>query len=65
MTKQDYELIAARIKCSATCETGPNRDRKTWDAAVHDVAELIARGLELENPRFNRTKFLTACGVVS
>ena len=54
MTKKDYIIIARAIKFSC-------------DIKVNDTAKRIAEGLVYEltqdNPRFDRERFLTACGV--
>jgi hypothetical protein len=54
MTKKDYELIARVFKSeNATAES----------KAISELAEMLAYELGLENPRFNRSIFLKACGV--
>lgn len=58
MFKKDYRLIALVI-----------RDR--YDIAIDNEQRLLLRNLAynmatmlaVDNPRFNRDKFLTACGV--
>jgi hypothetical protein len=62
MTKKDYELIAKVIK----------DDEYLWKA-IHSgamgreyqssIAEAFAKVLRIENPRFNKDKFLVACGI--
>ena len=54
MTKKDFELIAEAIK-EITASDYP-QDRK-------DKAQLFAAVLATTNPRFDRARFLTACGV--
>ena len=54
MTRKDFELIANAIK-EITANDYP-QDRA-------DKAGLFARVLETTNPRFDRVRFLTACGV--
>jgi hypothetical protein len=57
MTKKDYELIARSIFV----------DRDTLDETQKETADFIACGLadqfQAMNPRFDRARFLTACGV--
>lgn len=62
MTKKDYELIAATI----------HDQIKAWDNPVFPqervlgieiLADALADRLELDNPKFDRQKFLTACGI--
>ena len=59
MTKKDYELIARNIaqvqREFRGVEDGIN--------AIRDVAVFIASDLERDNPRFDRERFLKACGV--
>ena len=54
MTKKDFELIAAAVK-----EITADNYKQTRE----DKAGLFADALALTNPRFDRAKFLTACGV--
>lgn len=63
MTKKDYELIAtildgqtivAPSQMAAAC-------REQRDAYARAFADALAR----ENPRFDRERFLRACGVAS
>jgi len=58
MTRKDYELIARSIFV----------DRESLqEESQKQTADLIARGLaeqlEAMNPRFDRARFLSACGV--
>lgn len=54
MSRKDYEALAAAI---ADANGEPN-DLET----VRDVAEHIADALQADNPRFDRGRFLGACG---
>lgn len=57
MTRKDYELIAKVINRNAVSLT---------ESAFIDfarMAEDLATELETENPRFDRQRFLTACGL--
>jgi 2C-methyl-D-erythritol 2,4-cyclodiphosphate synthase len=53
MTRKDYVAIAEAI--ALTVESYD-------DVAVHAVADAIASVFASDNPRFDRGKFLTACG---
>ena len=60
MTRKDYELIADTIKAS----------RDNWEGftpesqeAIDGLARSLASKLQADNDRFNRARFLTACGV--
>jgi hypothetical protein len=53
MTRKDYILIARVIATS-------------WHASAEfkrELSENMADALESDNPRFNRLRFLVACGV--
>ena len=59
MTKRDYELIAAVI--ATNC-----RDCHTWSVAderIEGIAEDMADAFEAVDPRFDRKRFLQACGL--
>jgi hypothetical protein len=53
MTRKDYELIAACIHAADFGSEGFERRLK--------LAQLFADNLALENPRFDRFKFIRAC----
>ncbi len=53
MTRKDFELIA-RVVSNITNTT-----------SRRGVAEAFASELSATNPRFNRARFLDACGVLS
>lgn len=57
MTRKDYVLIAEVLKNFPTYTEQPTDDR---DAMAYDFADRLA----LENPRFDRTRFLIAAGVL-
>ena len=53
MTRQHFKAIAAAMAAvKPTCNTAQ------WDKHVLALADMCAR----ENPRFDRDKFLVACG---
>ena len=61
MTKKDFELIAATLKAtrdSYAPHWNPNLFR-----ACNDHAKQMADALATTNPRFDRARFLAACGV--
>lgn len=55
MTKKDYKLIAEVIR--------EERDRgfKGQETTLQTLAEHLANKLAIDNPKFNREKFLAAC----
>jgi len=60
MTRKDYVLIANVIQSQV----------KNWEGftpeggeAVEGLARTLANQLQADNPRFDRARFLVACGV--
>lgn len=64
MTKKDYLLIAAKIRCAAEAKLGPNVDVRSYMGGVRQTANAVADGLYADNVRFDRERFLAACGVL-
>lgn len=61
MTKQDFELIAGVIREDLTTET----TGFTSGVLAHvrqQVADAFADRLATQNPRFDRARFVRACG---
>ena len=59
MTRKDYVAIAAAIKASqrpATSETAES---------IRELAQRLASIMANDSPRFDRARFLKACGVQS
>ena len=56
MTKKDYVLIAEVLNKFPRLDYGV-------ESVLEELAEEMADALALTNPRFDRAKFLTACGV--
>jgi hypothetical protein len=64
MTRKDYELIAKAIYGSLI--QSKSLDWQDLYAEQHRItARHIANALERSNPRFNRDKFMEACGVLT
>lgn len=59
MTKKDYELIADSLKNSLYLFKGHNIRTETIEATIHQ----LAKDLETTNIKFDRTRFLQACGI--
>lgn len=55
MTKQDYELIATRIRLA---RLGATTER---NKSIDVVVEEMVMGFERENSRFDAAKFRAAC----
>lgn len=58
MTRKHYELIAGALDLARRNASGAERD------GVDRAAEQIAAGLDRDNPRFNRLRFLKAAGAI-
>jgi hypothetical protein len=58
MTKKDYIRIANVIRLASTIN-----DAQGYRAAIADIRILMAESLAQENPKFDRERFLAACGV--
>lgn len=58
MTKKDYILLA-----KVFAEFSPDRlvDYEA-NIAIGDLLRVLATRLEIDNPRFDRQRFLIACG---
>ncbi len=61
MTRQDYELIAAALRAGRPklSDYESEGKRSIWEVNV----KLLTEALEADNPRFDRERFLRACGV--
>lgn len=64
MTKKDYQAIAAIF---VKYDSDPESDTDAFDAghttAVRDIAWQLCEVFKRDNPRFNRERFLAACGI--
>jgi hypothetical protein len=65
MTRKDYVMIAGILKdCNLIPTLNKNKEEGLIQADIlFTVASQLAYKLEQDNPRFDRAKFLTACGV--
>lgn len=66
MTKKDFEAIAIALRDGRDALVGSLTERADAAAAqrIHSATcSTIAANLKLQNARFNRAKFLAACGV--
>ncbi len=58
MSRKDYEAIAADIARSMDRTLSPHAE-----AVLRMLARDLAGTFEADNPRFDRDRFLVACGV--
>lgn len=66
MTKKDYELIAKAVLRARMNELASDMQPEGWPASAGNtdyLAETLATDLEQANTKFNRSKFLKACGL--
>lgn len=60
MTRKDYVALAAALKAAMPSgELAFHREFKQW---MHDCKH-VADALQRDNARFDRERFLTACGI--
>lgn len=60
MTRKDYELIASGFRYSKdSADLGAAPD---FVDGIEDAARRISELLARDNPRFDRDRFLAACG---
>lgn len=67
MTRKDYVLIAAALNTAKNEEAlahAPSYNNG-WADGVDAAAGVLADALSKDNPRFDRARFLKACGVQS
>lgn len=63
MTKKHYEAIAAAIESQSRVRIANNPEAQSARLqALCDVAEQFAIIARRDNPRFNRERFMSACG---
>lgn len=65
MTRKDYELIAGAVSRSRMAKTldADAKRRGAAEDALRLVAIDLAATLAHDNPRFDRDRFLKACGL--
>lgn len=59
MTKKDYIAFAAAFRLSEPSQDGNDASRPQWEEDVMTIAQVLER----DSPRFDRAKFLKACGL--
>lgn len=63
MTKKHFQAIASLFTWRAGHNYSPIDFDAGYNQAVSDIANDLADYFAIENERFDRTKFLTACGL--
>ena len=59
MTRKDYQMIAESILTARKVQS----ELGEMYVSVAHLANTLATDLEIDNPRFDRDRFLKACGV--
>lgn len=62
MTKKDYELIANQVLMVRQLFAGTSIASESWEVLT-GLSYQLAKALKEENDKFDKDKFLTACGV--
>lgn len=65
MTKKDYKLIAEvlRVQHTSLGFLKPGDEQDIWQAAIVCTARHLADELKQTNSKFDRERFLAACGL--
>lgn len=63
MTRKDYEMIAKALKTQI--EISRTYSEQDGEFAVVNIAFDLIEDLAKDNPRFDKDRFLKACGVIS
>lgn len=69
MTKKHYVAVAGILKSqrmgalekAGLAQAGMSGD--TYNRALDETGELLAEYFQMENPKFDRARFLEACGI--
>jgi hypothetical protein len=62
MTKKDFIAIAASFKRLIISCPHDNRDDRNRFRGFYDSMVAVANALATDNPRFDKARFLCACG---
>lgn len=65
MTKKDYEAIAHAVYCEKEVSNNARWSTENttfYRVGVYMLAQRIADIMERDNPRFDRGRFMRACG---
>ncbi len=67
MTRKDYELIAKVFAAHVVEHSAQGHTKESADKlqAIGGIVHTLSRKLEEENSRFDRARFVTACGFVA
>lgn len=62
MTRKDYDMLASAIRETSSLVIPGGPHRMHADSALVNLANRLSDQFEEENPRFDRARFLEACG---
>ena len=65
MTKKDYVRIAAALNGARVTDSEIISAKALYNNGVDNAAHRIADALADDNPKFDRARFMAACGVQS
>lgn len=65
MTKRDFELIASAVMEARVGSYRSDLSNAIFETAIDEAARKLSRALASTNPRFDRERFLEACGTRS
>lgn len=65
MTRKDYIAIAAALKSARVHNYMDNANKALYNNGIDNAVSYVADALARDNGRFDRARFLTACGVQS
>lgn len=63
MTRKDYIRIAAALKAARVANPLSNASKAVYNNGVDNAAHRVADALVEDSGRFDRARFLEACGV--
>lgn len=63
MTRKHFQAIAAAVQAARAAQLDVGGDPTTVNVTLDRVAGELATVCRAENPRFDRSKFMAACGV--
>lgn len=62
MTKKDFELIAAALRSARVGDNDTIAAKAVYNNGIDNASHRMADALAKTNPRFDRERFLIACG---
>lgn len=65
MTKKDYILQAEAIRDSKSALEYASLNLGETQRAIQVVAYTLANRLQKDNPKFDKNRFITACGLIA